>query len=132
MTKPFKHLLLGLGAVLIIASCITETPKETAYQSRDDFIKPVEHNIVTKPQPADGAVEPKDAKRTVNLVIPEGASGSEVAVLLFERGLIDSERDFKRRLMDLKLDRRIIYGVYSIPEDDGIDSIIERITKGNS
>ncbi|MGI6698008.1 MAG: endolytic transglycosylase MltG [Clostridiales bacterium] len=132
MIKPYKHLLLGLGAVLIIASCIAETPKETAYQSRDDFIKPVVHYNGTKPQPSGEAVEPIEAKKTINLVIPEGASGSEVAALLFEKGLIDNERDFKKRLMDLKLDRRIICGAYSIPEAEDMDSIIERITKGST
>ena len=132
MIKPFKHLLLGLGAALIAASCIiTETPKETAYQSRDDFIKPVEHYNKTKFQPAAGDVEPTGTENIVNLVIPKGASGSEVAALLFERGLIDNEWDFEKRLMDLKLDRKIIYGVYSIHEEEDIDSIIERITKGS-
>lgn len=130
MVKPFKYLLLGLGAVLIIASCITKTPEETAYQSRDDFIKPVEQYNKTKSQPAGGAAEPIDTN-IVNLVIPEGASGSEVASLLLEKGLIDDERDFEKRLVELKLDRNIIYGVYNIPEAEDMDSIIKIITKGS-
>lgn len=132
MVRPFKYMLLGLGAVLIIVSCITGTPKETADQSRDDFIKPVEQYNKTGFQPTAEAAEPIEAKKTINLVIPEGASGSKVAALLFEKGLIDNERDFEKRLMDLKLDRRIIYGVYSIPEEEDMDSIIERITKGST
>jgi hypothetical protein len=131
LVKPFKHLLLGLGAVLIIASCITETPKETVDGSRDDFIKPVEHYNGTEPEPAGGTVEPADENITVNLVIPEGASGSEVASLLLEKGLIDDERDFEKRLVELKLDRNIIYGVYNIPEAEDMDSIIKIITKGS-
>lgn len=132
MVRPFKYMLLGLGAVLIIVSCITGTPKETADQSRDDFIKPVEQYNETGFQPAAEAAEPIEAQKTINLVIPEGASGSKVATLLFEKGLIDNERDFEKRLMDLKLDRRIIYGVYNIPEEEDMDSIIERITKGST
>lgn len=128
LKKPFKHLLLGIGACLIIVSCLTEVPQGTEKKYKDEFVKPVENYTLEGSNSETGAGEMPGKDNTVNVDIPEGASGSDVAALLSEIGLIEDEEAFKKRLMDLRLDRRIIYGVYNIRDGEDIDNIIVIIT----
>ncbi len=62
------------------------------------------------------------------IIIPKGAYSNKVAELIFEKGLIPDKDKFNARLIELELDRRILYGTFKIQEGLTVDKIIKVIT----
>ena len=92
----------------------------------DELAKPVEDYTGEVINPDE---ETEDNE--VLIVIPKGARGSDVAGILLEKGLIPDKAEFESKLIELELDRKIVYGTYRISREEPLKAIIEAITTGS-
>jgi len=69
-----------------------------------------------------------DVPTNINVIINEGMNSSDVAELLFDKGVILDLNGFEKLLDKLKLDRVIHYGSYTFSADQNMDEVINQIT----
>lgn len=67
--------------------------------------------------------------KNIDVVIPTGALPGEIAVLLKENGLVDDDKDFISKVVELNLDTKLKSGTYSIPEGSSYEEILNILTK---
>ncbi|MDD2573172.1 MAG: hypothetical protein WCS98_00285 [Bacillota bacterium] len=138
MIRTLKLILLGLGVCLIMASFLTglfsgavepaegksfKDGPDFVLQEGDELVKPVEDYTGE-----DSKYDKKTVDNSVPVAIPQGAMGSDVADILLDEGLISDKEGFETRLVELEMDRNIVYGEYSIPKGGTLDEIIKIIT----
>jgi hypothetical protein len=70
------------------------------------------------------AAEPSNSK----VIIQKGMTSSEVATLLFDRGVVSNRKTFETSLSYLKLTRVIRAGTYTFLPDEKDSEIINKIT----
>lgn len=138
MKGILKYIILIIGISLIIASFpaapLSNTPdsaKSAALKDKGNFTYQGEDNFINPDEYYTDEVLPlaiDTADNTVEVIIPKDARGNEVAMLMFGSGLISDEKEFEKRLIELELDRKIIYGTYGIRKGETIDRIIGIIT----
>jgi hypothetical protein len=81
-------------------------------------------DVPATPKPAGSAV----VSSKVDVIIEEGMNSSQVADLLFNKGVITDRTVFDDALGHLKLDRTIHYGTYTFNPNENIPDIINKIT----
>ncbi|WP_198153201.1 MltG/YceG/YrrL family protein [Thermotalea metallivorans] len=64
----------------------------------------------------------------VRIDIPSGASGTGIASILKQKGLIDNTAKFIARVQELKMESKLKSGTFSIPAGTSLDEIIYIIT----
>jgi hypothetical protein len=141
MIRTLKYALLGMGICLIMASFFSGPPHSTTepevdkpfaggpnfvLEQGDELAKPVEDYTGEVINPDE---ETEDNE--VLIVIPKGERGSDVAGILLEKGLIPDKAEFESKLIELELDRKIVYGTYRISREEPLKAIIEAITTGS-
>lgn len=68
--------------------------------------------------------------RTVEIVVPPGATGSEVARLLRAKGLIADEKEFLSLATVRQVAPRFMPGAYRVSQDVTVKALIEALSKG--
>lgn len=69
---------------------------------------------------------------TVTVTVPDGATGSTVAKLLREAGLVADEDGFLRFMQERQATTRLRVGTYSFGPDESLESILDRLTTGKT
>ncbi len=71
----------------------------------------------------------KSTVETVKVVIPSGSTGSSIANILSEKGLIEDKEQFLAKMSELKLDTKLKCGEFEIGKNSTLEEILEIITK---
>ena len=77
------------------------------------------------------ALNPAGSNR-ITVTVPEGATGGDVADLLYEKGLIKSPAAFSFYLRRNDLDNRLKAGRFLFQENDDMEKIVEILADGKS
>ena len=73
--------------------------------------------------------EVKKTGKTIKITIPKGSASQTVCDILLENKLIDDKKEFYTYVTDKKVETKLKYGNYEIPEGSSFDEIIEILTK---
>ena len=98
-----------------------EAEKETEVAETPVAEIPVVETPVVSPTPTTVIVEIK------RIVIPSGTTGSGIAKILQEKGLIASTSDFVRVAEELKLSPKLKSGTFEIPSNASIEEMVRTI-----
>ncbi len=63
----------------------------------------------------------------VKITIPSGSSGDTIASILQDQGLIENKQDFIRSAINMKLDRYLLSGTYTLNEGMALEEIVKII-----
>jgi len=104
-----------------------ETPKAQTPETSEDPIeqKPVDPEIPKEP------TDQKPDKNTENIkiVIPAGTLPGKIALILYENGVIDSNKNFINKVVALKADTKLKSGTFTIIKGSSYEEIINILTK---
>ena len=71
----------------------------------------------------------KSTVETVKVVIPSDSTGSGIANILYEKGLIEDKGQFLAKMSELKLDTKLKCGEFEIGKNNTLEEILNIITK---
>ncbi|WP_077368107.1 type IV pilin [Anaerosalibacter sp. Marseille-P3206] len=71
----------------------------------------------------------ESSKEVVKIVIPSGSPASSIADILFKEKLIEDEKQFISKMIELKLDTKVKCGEFEIKRGSSIEEILATITK---
>lgn len=101
-------------------------PSASAGSDQKSSSAPVASQSSPDSQPVVAAVAPQPS--VVRIDIPSGASGTGIASILKQKGLIDNSAKFIARVQELKMESKLKSGTFSIPAGTSLDEIIYIIT----
>lgn len=132
--NKFQHgLLTGLGAGLLVAAAVSVAmPRPEAAPPRDEVAKeqppapapvpvPVEP-VAPKPEP------PPPVAANITFSVEPGELPPTIAERLKEKGLIEDENVFLRRLEERRVDVLLKAGTFVIPTQATLDQVIDALT----
>jgi len=126
---------LGVGIGLVFSSgvALILQPDDTSKVS-EDFIKSEAKKL--------GMIEPSeyidkkqiqsentssDSQNTIIVEIPDGANEKEVANILKEKNLIESEEAFIQKINEINVHKNFKAGTFEFTDSDSIEDIIHKI-----
>ena len=71
----------------------------------------------------------EDSDIIIKINIPPGSASSKIGEILVDNNLIENENDFIEKAIELKLDTKLKYGDFEIPQNSSLEEILEILTK---
>ncbi len=88
-----------------------------------------QENVTEPPAKPDNNVEVTEVEsKSIKVEIPKGSTGSGIATILLEKGLIASKDEFLDRVEEKGLVPKLRFGNFTIKTDSSVDQIISIIT----
>ncbi|WP_432401782.1 hypothetical protein [Wukongibacter sp. M2B1] len=88
-----------------------------------------QENITTPPTKPDSDAEVVEVEaQDIKVEIPKGSTGSSIATILLEKGLISSKVEFIDRVEEKGLSPKLRFGNFTIKSGSSVDEIISIIT----
>jgi hypothetical protein len=109
-----------------VSVAVTPDSPNASTPATHTSVKP-EVNKTDAPSTPKPAGAPEGSSK-VEVIIEEGMNSSQVAALLFNKGIITDRMAFDDALGHLKLDRTIHYGTYTFALNENSPDIINKIT----
>ncbi|MCF0151486.1 MAG: endolytic transglycosylase MltG [Firmicutes bacterium] len=126
----------GIGKVDFSDVDLTRGEVDETLNSAPETLQtdPAEATEPADPQPEgsdsqQGSEAPAPTGEMIKVVIPSGATGSKIADILVECGLIDDRQVFLTTVTSMKKDTRLQSGTFEIPMGATPEEIVNRITR---
>ncbi|WP_432665749.1 hypothetical protein R9X47_05600 [Wukongibacter baidiensis] len=104
-------------------------PQENTNQESNNEENKTPENITEPPTKPDNNVEVVNVEsKDIKVEIPKGSTGSSIAAILLEKGLISSKKEFLDRVEEKGLAPKLRYGDFTVKSGSSIDKIISIIT----
>ncbi len=125
---------LGVGIGLVLSSGVAILHLDFTSKASSDFIKAEAKKL--------GMIEPSeyidkkqiqsenissDSQKTIIVEIPNGANDKEVAGILKEKNLIESEEAFIKKINEINIQKKFQAGKFEFTDSDSIEDIIKKI-----
>ncbi len=133
-------ILLGIGIGIIISSTffIATTDNNKNLKSNSEFIKNEAKKLgMIDPEDlfsVEDTKEPeiqKEENKRIIIDIPKGSSSEEIAIILKQNGLINSEEEFLDIVTTNEGANKLKWGSYEFTPKDNIEDIFETIISGS-
>lgn len=106
----------------------TDTPNTPAEPTAPSQTTPTAPQPAPAPAPAPNPTTPATGAGE-KVFIPDGISAYKIGEILVEKGFITSAKEFNDRAVEMKLDRRMQTGYFTIPKGASLDQVIKIVCK---